>query len=110
MYANVTDPGNPASGVASVTANVSAISAGQTAAPLATTGGPWTIDGTAYAYRSTTLTADNPLAPGTKTYTLTMTDSHTPANAATQGGFAEAAQGRFAEGVEVGWHGSQMRW
>ncbi len=88
VYANVTDSGNPPSGVATVTANVSAITAGQTAAPLSTSGGPWTIDGTSYAYRSSSLTADNPLSAGTKSYSLTMSDAHIPANTATQGGFS----------------------
>src|SRR5215218_4947137 len=35
VYANVTDAGNPPSGVASVTANVASLTAGQTAVPLA---------------------------------------------------------------------------
>jgi hypothetical protein len=84
VYANATDAGNPASGVASVRADVSNITAGQTNVALSTTGGPWTIGGVSYAYRSGSLTADNPLAAGSKTYTLTLTDSHSPANSATQ--------------------------
>jgi hypothetical protein len=84
VYANATDTGNPASGVASVSANVSNISTGQTSVALTTTGGPWTIGGVSYAYRSTSLTANNPLAEGSKSYSLTLTDAHTPANSGTQ--------------------------
>jgi hypothetical protein len=84
VYADATDSGNPASGVASVTANVSNVTTGQTNVALATTGGPWTIGGVSYAYRSATLTADNPLSAGSKSYSLTLTDSHRPANSGTQ--------------------------
>lgn len=85
VYANATDAGNPASGVASIEADVSNVTSGQTNVALATSGGPWTMDGVSYAYRSAALTADNPLAPGPTTYTLTSTDTHTPANSGTQG-------------------------
>jgi hypothetical protein len=84
VYANATDSGNPASGVATVTANVDNITTGQTNVALTTAGGPWTIGGVSYAYRSASLTANNPLTAGSKSYTLTLTDSHTPANSATQ--------------------------
>jgi predicted ribosomally synthesized peptide with SipW-like signal peptide len=80
VYASVTDSGNPASGVASVRANVTNITTGQNNVVLTTTGGPWTIGGVSYNYRSASLTANNPLAAGVKTYTLTMIDSHSPAN------------------------------
>ena len=84
VYATVTDAGNPASGVATVRANVTNITTGQTNVALGTAGGPWTIGGVSYGYRSGSLTANNPLSAGSKSYTLTMTDSHTPANSATQ--------------------------
>jgi chitinase len=84
VYANATDAGNPPSGVASVRADVSNITTGQTNVALTTTGGPWTIGGVSYAYRSGSLTANAVLLAGSKTYTLTLTDAHTPANAAAQ--------------------------
>ncbi len=80
VYASATDSGNPASGVGSVRANVSNVTTGQTNVALTTTGGPWTIGGVSYNYRSASLTAENPLAAGVKTYTVTMIDSHAPAN------------------------------
>lgn len=79
VYANVTDSGNPADGVGTVKANLavagSVVSTGQTAVSLTTTGGPWTVEGTSYAYRtSSALTADNPLSAGSKTWQTTATD------------------------------------
>ncbi len=73
VYANVTDSGDPASGIASVKANVSSITTGQTAAVLSTSGGPYAVDGVTYAYRSALLTASSSL--GSKTYKLTLADS-----------------------------------
>ncbi len=72
VYADVTDSGNPATGTSSVTADVSAITAGQTAVAL--TAGSYTAAGVTYNYRSAQLTASNPLAAGDKTYRLTTTD------------------------------------
>jgi len=80
VFASVTDTGNPASGVASVTADVSTITAGQTAAALAS--GSYTVQGVSYNYRSALLTADAGLTAGAKPYTLTMTDA--AGNAGTQ--------------------------
>jgi hypothetical protein len=76
VYAQVTDTGNPASGVSTVTANVSSVAAGVTAASLATTGGPWTIGGLSYNRRSAVITASTPLSTGaTYLYSITMTDA-----------------------------------
>jgi hypothetical protein len=75
VYANVTDTGNPASGISTVTANVTNITTGQSAAALTTTGGPFTIDGVSYAYRSASLTANAGLTAGSKAYTIAMTDN-----------------------------------
>jgi hypothetical protein len=72
VYANVTDSGNPPAGTASVTANVSSITTGQTAATLAA--GSYTVDGTAYNYRSAALTANATLAAGSYAYALSLTD------------------------------------
>jgi hypothetical protein len=75
VYANVSDPGNPASGIASVKANVSSVTAGQTAVALSTSGGPYTVDGASYNYRSAQLTAGSGIATGPKSYKLTLADS-----------------------------------
>jgi hypothetical protein len=71
-YANVTDSGNPASGVSTVSSDLSAITSGQTAVTL--TSGSYSVNGVNYAYRSGLLTALNPLS-GSKSYTITSTDA-----------------------------------
>jgi hypothetical protein len=80
VYANVGDTGNPASGIASVTANVGSITSGSTAVAL--TAGSYSGGGTAYGYRSAALAAGASLSVGSHSYTITSTDSG--ANAATQ--------------------------
>jgi hypothetical protein len=72
VYANVSDAG---SGIASVTANVTNITTGTTAAPL--TAGSYSAFGTTYNYRSASLTAKASLAAST--YTVTATDNATNA-------------------------------
>jgi hypothetical protein len=81
VYANVTDAG---SGVATVRANVSTVTTGQTS--LALVAGSYTIGGVAYNYRSASVTANAVLAAGAKAYTITATDTAT--NSVTQGGFS----------------------
>lgn len=73
VYAAVTDTGNPASGVSSVTANASTITTGQTAAALAA--GSYSVGGTSYTHRTAALTANTPLTTGSKTYSLAMADA-----------------------------------
>lgn len=73
VYANVADSGNPASGTASVKANVSNITSGQTAVALSS--GSYTLDGVSYNYRSAQLTAGSSLSPGSKSYSLALADA-----------------------------------
>lgn len=73
VYATVSDTGNPASGTATVTANVSAFSSGVTATPL--TAGSYSVGGQSYNHRSAVLTASNPVAEGTKSFTFALTDA-----------------------------------
>jgi hypothetical protein len=69
FYANVTD----ASGVASVTADTGTFLLGQTT--LTSTGGPWTVGGKSYNYRSPLLTALTGLLTGTtQTWAVTARD------------------------------------
>lgn len=86
VYANVTDTGNPASGISSVTADVSSVTSGQTAASLSSGGGPYTVGGQSYNYRSAALTAGNPLSEGSKPYTVSSTDA--ASNSGTTSGLA----------------------
>ena len=73
VYANVTGSGSPPAGLASLTADVSAITTGQTAAAL--TSGSYTVGGQTYNYRSAPLTAKSTLAAGSDSFTLKVTDS-----------------------------------
>ncbi|MGH2594788.1 MAG: hypothetical protein ACRDH7_02355 [Actinomycetota bacterium] len=74
VYANATDTGSTASGISTVTANVSNVTTGSPAVALTTTGGPFTVGGVSYAYRSASLTASNPVVAGAKSFTVTATD------------------------------------
>ncbi len=96
VYAEVSDSGNPASGITSVIANVATITSGKTAVPLA--GGSYSAEGTAYNYRSAALTAGSSLAAGTYTYTITSTDA--AANAAAQN-FTTAVDNTAPTAVDV---------
>lgn len=75
VYANVTDPGNPPSGVASVTANLGSLSAGSTAVPLAPCVAGCTIGAVTYGYVSLPVTADSALTAGSKTFTMDAVDN-----------------------------------
>ncbi|HEX5040230.1 MAG TPA: hypothetical protein VFW95_08865 [Candidatus Limnocylindria bacterium] len=81
VYANVTDAG---SGVATVRANVSNVTTGQTAVALVA--GSYSIGGVTYNYRSASITANAALTAGAKAYTITATDASS--NSVTQGGFS----------------------
>lgn len=72
VYANVVDTGTSASGVATVTADVSSIKAGATAVALVA--GSFTVTGVLFNYRSAAQTADNKAAGG-YTYKITATDN-----------------------------------
>jgi hypothetical protein len=72
VYATVNDVGTPPSGVATVTANVANITAGQTA--VAMTAGSYPVGGRTYNYRSAQLTA-GALPNGALGFTINATDS-----------------------------------
>jgi hypothetical protein len=83
VYANANDPGSPSSGVASVTANVGTITTGQTGVNLVA--GSYTVGGVTYGYRSGALTANNPLAAGSKSFTVVANDAVNNTSAAFTG-------------------------
>jgi hypothetical protein len=71
-YANVAaDTGNPASGIATVKADLGELTGGQTEAAL--TAGTYTVGGVTYDYRSAELTADATIE-GAKSYSVSATD------------------------------------
>ena len=85
VYAQIDDGGNPPAGVGTVTANISAFSNGGTAVALVS--GAFSEQGVPYNYRSATRTAINPMANGTRTYSISMADTATPVHAQTETGF-----------------------
>jgi Bacterial Ig-like domain len=97
VYANASDTGNPASGVATVTANVNSLTTGSTAVAL--TAGSFTSGGVSYGYRSASLTAGASLAAGTYAYSLTMTD--VAGNSQTQSGFSVTVDNTGPAGTDV---------
>lgn len=82
IYANVADTGAGASGVASVTANVSSITTGATAVALVA--GAYSVGGVSYTYRSASQTATASAAQG-YAYSITATDN--AGNTATNSSF-----------------------
>ncbi len=77
VYANANDAAGSTGThvVSTVTANVTNITTGSTAVALTTAGGPWTVGGVSYTYRSASLTASNPVVAGAKSFTITATDA-----------------------------------
>ncbi len=97
VYANVVDAGNPPTGIATVRADVSAVTAGQTAVVM--TAGSYAVAGVSYNYASGTLTAGNPLAAGTRTYSVTAID--VAGNASTTLGFVVVVDNTRPVGVSA---------
>jgi hypothetical protein len=95
-YANVTDGGNPGTGVASVSAD-----AGMGPITLTSAGGPWTVDGVSYNYRTALQTLAGGTPAGTYPFTIASTDSDTPANGQTQNGFNIVVDNTGASATDV---------
>jgi len=72
VYAEVTDSGNPASGVSTVTSNSATVTTGATSTSLAS--GSFPIGGLSYGRQSASLTANATLPAGTYSYSLSSTD------------------------------------
>lgn len=73
VYARVDGDGDPPAGLASLTADVSDITSGQSSAAL--NHGSFSAGGQAYNYRSARLRAGRTLSPGAVPYTVTLTDA-----------------------------------
>ncbi|MBN8868021.1 MAG: hypothetical protein J0H98_10750 [Solirubrobacterales bacterium] len=71
LYAQVADGGDPPSGISSVNGTV-----GGASANMSDAGGPWTVDGQSFNYRSNLLTRSSAqLSPGTRSFTINAADS-----------------------------------
>jgi hypothetical protein len=97
VFANITDSGNPASGVSGATANVSSIDSGVTAAAL--TAGSFSIEGVSYNYRSASLTANGTITAGSYGYTITATDA--AGNGATKTGLSVTVDNTAPSATDV---------
>lgn len=74
VYARVAaDTGNPATGIGTVTADVSAVTPAGTSVPLLA--GSYSVGGASYNYRSAALVANPVLSEGAKSYSVTATDN-----------------------------------
>jgi hypothetical protein len=96
VYASVTDGGNPGSGVASVSAE-----AGMGPVTLSASGGPWTVDGVSYNYRSAQQSLPTGIPAATYPFTVNSTDSDSPANSQTQSGFSVVVDNTGASASDV---------
>ena len=96
VYANVTDTGPAASGVATVTANVSSIKTGATAVALVA--GTYSIGGVSYKYRSASQTATATVA---QSYSYSVTAVDNAGNSATNGSFTVTVDSTVPAGSDV---------
>src|SRR5690242_18306060 len=74
VYANVSDAGSPASGIAKVTANVSTLTPGTTALSLPACTSSCSVGGVTYGYKSAATTAGSAIADGSTSVSLTAAD------------------------------------
>jgi hypothetical protein len=95
-YASVVDGGNPPSGVASVS-----VDPGTGPILLGSAGGPWTVEGVSYNYRSALQTVPGGEPEGTYPFTVSSTDTDVPANSQTQGGFNVVVDNTGASASDV---------
>jgi hypothetical protein len=90
VYANAADAGSPASGVGTVTADVSALTAGQTALVLSACTTSCTYGGVTYGYKSASKTAAGSVPAGPAAFAVTATDKA-----------ANSAPGSFSVSVDT---------
>ena len=87
IYASVTDSGNPASGVGTITASTTNIA---TVSSAALTAGSWTVNGTSYNHRTAQLTAKSTLTSTTYSYSLSVSDAASNGPATANGSVASS--------------------
>ena len=98
VYARVAeDTGDPASGLATVTADVSGLTSAGTSVPLLA--GSYSVDGASYNYRSAPLATDAVLPEGPRSYSITATDN--ASNAATLSGLSVTVDNSAPSAADV---------
>jgi hypothetical protein len=75
VYAKAADAGSPASGLATVIANVSSLTPGTTALALTTCSSNCTVGGVTYTYKSASVTAGASIADGSASFSVAATDA-----------------------------------
>jgi hypothetical protein len=90
VYASAVDTGSPASGIGTVTADVSALTAGGTAVALSACTTSCTYGGVTYGYKSGSKTAGTSVPAGATAFTITATDKA-----------ANAASGTYSVNVDT---------
>jgi hypothetical protein len=100
VYAGAADAGAPASGIGTVTADLSALTSGQTAAGLSACTTACTYGGVTYAYKSGSKIAGAAIAAGPTGFTVTATDKAVNATTGTYSVTVDAA-GPTVSGVAV---------
>jgi hypothetical protein len=90
VYASAVDAGSPASGIGTVTADVSALTAGQTALALSACTTSCTYGGVTYGYKSASKTAGASIPAGSTAFAVTATDKA-----------ANSAPGTFSVNVDA---------
>jgi chitinase len=98
VYAQITDGGNPASGVNTATANVCNITTAGCAS-VALASGSFTVSGLSYNYRSASTTANAGLTNGAKAYSVTAVDVATNSSGAVS--FSVTVDGTAPTGTDV---------
>ncbi len=84
VFADLSDSGNPASGIAGATSNTSTVTTGASSTTLSS--GSFTVGGLSYSHRTASVTANASLPEGTYTYTLGLSDN--AGNSRSQSGFS----------------------
>jgi chitinase len=98
VYAQITDGGNPASGVNTATANVCTITTAGCAS-VTLSSGSFTMSGLSYNYRSASTTANAGLTSGAKAYSVTAVDVATNSSGAVS--FSVTVDGTVPAGSNV---------
>jgi hypothetical protein len=96
-YAQVTDSGSPASGVSTVRANLGNVTTGATSVALVA--GSYTVQGVSYNFRTAVQTASNPLAAGSKSFSITAAD--VAGNSGTTSGFSVTVDNTAPAGSDI---------
>ncbi len=98
IYANVTDTGSPASGVAVTGETANAVAITPSGSPFALVAGSYSVEGVTYTHRSASLLATTPLS-GSKSYSISSLD--VAGNSRTQTGYTVSVENTAPSASDV---------